>query len=84
MASDCQMEHVISQIVHERIVILQKTLHIKMHSGARLIKTYDVIFQRYRKSHTKMKISKIHIFLCMDSKFCVKFQRCPLKFHTKF
>ena len=24
------------------------------------------------------------ILRCMDSKFCVKFQRAPLKFHTKF
>ena len=26
----------------------------------------------------------MHIFRCMGSKFCVKFQRAPLKFHTKF
>ena len=27
----------------------------------------------------------MHIILwCMGSKFCVKFQRCPLKFHAKF
>ena len=25
----------------------------------------------------------MHILRCMGSKFCVKFQRCPLKFHTK-
>ena len=25
----------------------------------------------------------MHILQCMGSKFCVKFQRCPLKFHTK-
>ena len=26
----------------------------------------------------------MHILLCVGSKFCVKFQRAPLKFHTKF
>ena len=26
----------------------------------------------------------MHILRCMGSKFCMKFQRCPLKFHTKF
>ena len=52
-------------------------------SGARFIKTYDVIIQRYCKSHTEMKVSKMHILRCMGSTFCVKFQRCPLKFHTK-
>ena len=34
----------------------------------------------------KQKIydSKIHILRCMGPQFCVKFQRCSLKFHTKF
>ena len=27
---------------------------------------------------------KMHILRCMGLKFCVKFQRCLLKFHTKF
>ena len=27
---------------------------------------------------------KMHILRCMGSKFCVKFQRAPLKFRTKF
>ena len=26
----------------------------------------------------------MQILRCMGSKFCVKFQRCPMKFHTKF
>ena len=26
----------------------------------------------------------MHILWCMDSKFCVRFQGAPLKFHTKF
>ena len=37
---------------------------------------YDIKIQRYNESHRKIKISEIHTF--------VKFQRCPLKFHTKF
>ena len=52
--------------------------------GARLTKAYDVTIQRYRNSHAKIEDSKMHILPCMGSKFCVKFQRCPLKFHTKF
>ena len=32
----------------------------------------------------KWKTNKTHILLCMGSKFCVKFQRCPLKLHTEF
>ena len=53
-------------------------------SGARLTKAYDVTIQRYRNLHAKIEDSKIHILRCMGSKFCVKFQRFPLKFHTKF
>ena len=53
-------------------------------SGARLTKAYDVTIQRYRNSHAKIHDSTMHILWCMGSKFCVKFQRCPLKFHTKF
>ena len=53
-------------------------------SGASLTKAYDVTIQRYRNSHAKIEDSKMHILRCMGSKFCVKFQRCPLKFHTKF
>ena len=52
--------------------------------GARLTKAYDVTIQRYPNSHARIEDSKMHILLCMGSKFCVKFQRCPLKFHTKF
>ena len=53
-------------------------------AGARLTKAYDVTIQRYRNSHAKIHDSKMHILRCMGSQFCVKFQRCPLKFHTKF
>ena len=27
---------------------------------------------------------KNHVFQCMSKKFCVEFQRVPLKFHTKY
>ena len=50
--------------------------------GARPNKAYDVTIQRYRKSHEN-EVSKMHILQCMGSKFCVKFQMCPLKFQTK-
>ena len=52
--------------------------------GARLTKVYEVTIQRYRNSQEKVEDSKMHILCCMGSKFCVKFQRCHLKFHTKF
>ena len=51
--------------------------------GVRLTKAYDVRIQIYRNSHAKTENSKMHILRCMGSKLCVKFQRCPLKFHTK-
>ena len=57
---------------------------IVLPPGARLTKAYDVTIQRYRNSHAKTEDSKMHILRCMGSKFCVKFQRCPLKFHTRF
>ena len=50
---------------------------------ARLTKAYDVTIRRYRNSHARSEDRKVHILRCMGSKFCVKFQRCPLKFHTK-
>ena len=52
--------------------------------GDRLTKAYDVAIQRYRESHTNIKATKMHILRCMGSKFCMKFQMCPLKIHTKF
>ena len=52
---------------------------LKHLSRARLTKAYDVTIQRYRNSHAKIEDSKMHILRCMSSKFCVKFQRCPLK-----
>ena len=55
-----------------------------MAPGARLTKAYDVTIQKYRNSHAKIEDSKIHISRCMGSKFCAKFQRCPLKFHINF
>ena len=35
-------------------------------------------------NNTKIKASKLHILRYMGSKFCVKFQRCPLKFTQSF
>ena len=62
--------------------------HVSMVMGSPgavcLTKTYDVTIPRYRKSQRKITVSKMHILWCMGSKFCVKFQRCPLKFHTRF
>ena len=59
-------------------------LHSFSTPGALLTKAYDVTIQRYRKSYTKINVSEMYILMCMGSKFCVKFQRSPLKFHTKF
>ena len=65
--------------------VVQAPVKFRLFSNSRdrLTKTYDVTIPWYRKSHTKIKISKMPILWCMGSKFCVKFQRCPLKFHTK-
>ena len=43
-----------------------------------------VTIQRYRKSHTKFKVSKMHILRWFVYKFCVKFQNRYLVSHTKF
>ena len=51
---------------------------------AYLTKAYDVTIQRYHNSRAKIQGSQMHILQGIGSKFCVKFQRCPLKFHTKF
>ena len=53
-------------------------------TGARLTKAFDVTIQSYRNSHTQILDSKKQILRYMGSKFCAKFQLCPLKFHTKF
>ena len=39
----------------------------------------DIVTHRQKNENSKMQILR-----CMGSKFCVKFQRRPLKFHTKF
>ena len=35
---------------------------------------YDATIKRYRKSLTKIKVSKSHILVCMGLKFRVKFK----------
>ena len=74
--------------MHSKLAIAAIWHHIYccliLFSWARLTKTYDVTIQRYRNLQAKIEDSKIHILRCMGSKFCVKFQRFPLKFHTKF
>ena len=67
----------------------RETYHIRiwMTTGdirGRLTKTNDVTIPRYRKSQRKITVGKMHILLSMGSKFCVKFLRAPLKFHTRF
>ena len=67
-------------------VLMEWVLYISLfiQPGGRLTKTYDVTIPRYRKSQRKITVGKMHILRCMGSKFCVKFQRAPLKFHTRF
>ena len=44
---------------------------------------YDIMIQRYRKSHTNIKINNRNGYLPRTcSKLCVKFQSYPLNFHT--
>ena len=45
---------------------------------------YDVTIQIYRNSYAKIEASEMHSLWCIGSKFCVKFERCRLKFHIKF
>ena len=43
--------------------------------------TYELLNLRALKFSP---VNKIYIFQCMGKIFCVEFQRCPLKFHTKY
>ena len=50
-------------------------------TGEHFKNTYELLNLRALKfSH----VNKIHIFQCMGKIFCAEFQRCPLKFHTKY
>ena len=59
-------------------------LVIVLGPGGRLTKTYDVITLEISQFIKLLTHREMHILRCMGSKFCVKFQRAPLKFHTKF
>ena len=50
-------------------------------SGERFKNTYELLNLRVLKFSP---VNKIHIFQCMGKTFCVKFQRYPSKFHTKY
>ena len=52
--------------------------------GVCFIKGYHVTVKMYRNSYAKIEDSKMHILLCMGSKFRMKFQRVHLNFHTNF
>ena len=80
-----------SVVIYDSIYTYIYNMYIYIHipvvtlfPATRLTKAYDVTIQRYRNSRAKIEDSKMHILRCMGSKPCVKFQRCPLKFHTKF
>ena len=49
--------------------------------GGRFKNTYVLLNLRALKIST---LYKNHTFQCMGKIFCVKFQRFPLKFHTKY
>ena len=50
-------------------------------SGERFKNAYELLNLRALKFST---LYRIVIFQCMGKIFCVEFQRCPLKFHTKY
>ena len=81
------IRHVIRGVfnhIHADVSILSHIrVLVRATSGARLTKAYDVTIQRCRNLHAKIQDSRMHILRCMGSKFCVKFQRCPMKFHAK-
>ena len=70
--------------LRSRFSIHMQILRVDTMPEGRPTKAYDVTFQRYCNSHAAIEGSKLHIMRCMGSKFCLKLQRCPLKFHTKF
>ena len=49
--------------------------------GRRFKNTYELLNLR---ALNFSPVNKVHIFQCMRKLFCVEFQRCPLKFHTKY
>ena len=61
----------------QEVLLSEEIWDYNVHSEDCLIKAYDVTIQRYRKSHTKIKVSKMYILQCMGSKCCAKFQRWP-------
>ena len=65
------------------LVVFHELYHLAK-PGARLTKAYGFTIERYRNSHANIENTKMHILQCMGSKFCVKFQGCPLKFQTNF
>ena len=50
-------------------------------SGVRLNDAYRLLNLGALKS---LLLNQLHNFQCMVKKFCVEFQRVPLKFHTKY
>ena len=60
---------------------LQDAYIISWEYGDRFKNIYELLNLRALKSSC---LNKIHIFQCMGKLFCVKFQRVPLKFHTKY
>ena len=61
-------------------VVITNGLLASSRTEVRFTKACDVTIQSYRKSQTRICVRKMHILLCLGSKF----QRCPMKFHTKF
>ena len=45
--------------------------------------SYDVTIQRYRKSHTKIKFSKMHIFRCIGLKIVCEISKAPFEISHK-
>ena len=72
-----------SATINEIVWCVPLFWNIETVPGGRLTKAYDVTIQRHHKSQRKITVTIMYNLQCMVTKCRVKFQRCPLKFHTK-
>ena len=61
--------------------VICKSSKIQTDVQGGIPKSYELLNVRALKFSP---VNKMHIFQCMDKKFCVEFQREPLKFHRKY
>ena len=65
------------------IMVSSKCWYAVEYARGPLTQAYDATIQIFRKLYAKIKV-KMYILWWIGSEFCVTFQRCSLKFRTKF